>query len=148
MSSFRFVPDPDAPGWMIWELKERGRFNDSLGPFRVRAEGENKARCRIVPGRAHSNLSGSLHGGAMLSFIDVALFAGTRACGVAHAGDAVTLDCAVQFLSPGRIDEPLDAIVELLRETRRLVFVRGLVEQSHGTIAAFSGTIRKPSAPQ
>jgi hypothetical protein len=37
-------------------------------------------------------------------------------------------------------------VIELLKETRRLVFLRGVVEQDGELIAAFSGTIRKPTA--
>jgi hypothetical protein len=44
---------------------------------------------------------------------------------------------------------PCDAVTELLTETRRLVFLRGVVEQGEGNlIAAYSGTIRKPTAPK
>lgn len=143
MEGFRYEADPDLPGWMIWELKEQGRFNSVLGPFRVRAEGEGKARCRIIPDRRLSNLGNSVHGGALLAFIDISLFAGAHASGAGSGVDGVTLDCAVQFLSPSRLDEPLDAVVELLRETGRLLFLRGIVEQSHGNVAAFSGTVRK-----
>ena len=35
------------------------------------------------------------------------------------------------------------ARVELLRETGRLLFLRGLVVQEAGTVASFSGTVRK-----
>jgi len=31
-----------------------------------------------------------------------------------------------------------------LRETRRLIFLRGLVVQGEAVVASFSGTIRKP----
>jgi hypothetical protein len=46
----------------------------------------------------------------------------------------------------GFIDVALDAEVELLKETRRLLFLRGLVVQCGDKIAAFSGTIRKPTS--
>ena len=143
MERFRYEADPDLPGWTIWELKEQERFNHILGPLRVRTEGEGKARCRIIPDRRLSNYGNSVHGGALLGFIDISLFAGAYACGARSAADGVTLDCAVQFLSPGRLDEPLDAVVELLRETGRLLFLRGIVEQSQGNVAAFSATVRK-----
>ena len=42
-------------------------------------------------------------------------------------------------------DEPLDAEVDLLRETRRLIFMRGLVVQGDAKSAAFAGTVRKGS---
>ena len=38
---------------------------------------------------------------------------------------------------------PLDAEVELLRETGRLIFLQGKVVQDGETVAAFSGALRK-----
>ena len=70
----------------------------------------------------------------------------TRMFGLIEAGTAVTLDLSVQFLGAGKADKPLDAVAELLKETRRLLFLRGLVEQDGEAIAAYSGTIRKPTA--
>ena len=60
---------------------------------------------------------------------------------------AVTLDCSVRFLSPGRIGVPLDAEVELLRETKRLAFFAGKVVQDGELVAAFTGALRKSSRP-
>ena len=58
---------------------------------------------------------------------------------------AVTLDCQVQFLGLGRIGLPLDAQVELLRETKNLAFFQGRVVQEDEIVAGFSGTLRKSS---
>ncbi len=68
-----------------------------------------------------------------------------RMFGLIEAGTAVTLDLSTQFLGAGAVDIPLDAEVELLRETKRLLFLRGLVVQGNNRIAAFAGTIRKPT---
>jgi hypothetical protein len=44
------------------------------------------------------------------------------------------------------VGEPLEARIELLRETGRMLFLRGLIVQdSAGTVASFSGTLRKSS---
>jgi acyl-coenzyme A thioesterase PaaI-like protein len=66
--------------------------------------------------------------------------------GLIEAGTAVTLDMSVQFIGAGKSGSSLDAEVELLKETRRLLFLRGLVVQGETRIAAYSGTIRKPTA--
>ena len=145
---FRYEPDPDNPGWMIWEITEEERFNQILGPFRVRKESESVARCRIWPQRIHSNLADAVHGGVVMSFIDVSLFAGSRMLGILHAGRSVTVDLSCQFIAPGALEKSLDAEVEILRETGRLVFLRGLVVQDEVKVASFSGTIRKASPPQ
>jgi uncharacterized protein (TIGR00369 family) len=101
----------------------------------------------MFPDKSHSNLGDMVHGGAILTFIDIAFFAGGRRAG-ANVAHAVTLDCSVQFVSKGRLGIPLDAEVELLRETGRLAFFRGRVVQEDEIVAAFSGTLRKSSPPR
>lgn len=141
---FTFEDDPDHPGWKRWALRDHSRFNAFLGPILTRIEGD-KALVRMVPGREHSNLRDSTHGGALLGFIDVALFAAARSFGVLSAGGAVTLDLSAQFIGTSRIGEPIVAEVELLRETGRMLFMRGLVRQEGTILASFSGTVRKSS---
>jgi uncharacterized protein (TIGR00369 family) len=138
----RHQEDPDHPGWWTWDLPAEDRFNATIGKLLVRADGAGKARCRMFPEKAHSNLGNVAHGGAILTFIDMAMFAGGYAAG-ADIAFSVTLDLSAQFLSPGRLGEPLDCTVELLRETKRLAFMRGLVIQGEETVAAWSGTLRK-----
>ena len=142
--AFIWEEHPDHPGWMRWGLRNSDRYNAFLGEMLVRVE-EGLARVRMTPERRHSNFGNNVHGGAMLGFIDVALFAAGRSFGVISAGMAVTLDLNTHFIGAGKLDEPLEARVELLRETGRLLFLRGLVVQSHGPVAEFSGTIRKPT---
>jgi acyl-coenzyme A thioesterase PaaI-like protein len=55
----------------------------------------------------------------------------------------VTLDLSVQFIGAGALDAPIEAEVELLRETGRLIFLRGLIVQAEQRVASFSGTVRK-----
>ena len=142
--AIRYEPDPDHPGWWSWELEDDSRFNAAIGKLLVRPEGEGRARCRMFPGRSHSNLGNVAHGGAILTFIDMAFFAGGSLAG-ATVMRAVTLDCSVRFLSPGKIGIPLDAEVELLRETKRLAFLAGKVVQEGELVASFSGALRKSS---
>ena len=145
-TGFQSFPDPDNPGWFTWQLLDETRFNTFM--FRkliVRTDADGKARLRMFPERHHTNLKGVLHGGTVLSLIDVGLFACSRMLGIIEAGTAVTLDLSTQFIGAGKADRPCDAVTEVLKETRRLVFLRGVVEQEGELIAAFSGTIRKPS---
>ena len=135
-------------------MNDSSRFNAFIEPLSVRAEpttadGRPVARIRMHPTRQHSNLGNAVHGAVTLALIDVALFAAAHQFGSLNAGFSVTLDLNTQFVGGGRIDEPLDAVVELVRETGRLVFLRGMVVQGAGDshiVAAFSGTIRKSGA--
>ena len=138
---------PDHPGWRRWSMRDPTRFITLLGDLMVRSDGDT-VRVRMTPEHRHSNMRDNVHGGALLGFIDVALFAASRELKLITAGTAVTLDLNTQFIGGGRIGEPIEAQVELLKETGRLLFLRGLVVQGDGDgeerIAAFSGTIRKP----
>ena len=139
----RHEPDPDHPGWWSWDLAAAAdRFNATIGKLLVRSDGPGRATCRMFPEHRHSNLGDMVHGGAILTLIDMAFCAGGRLAG-ADVMRAVTLDCSVRFLSPGRIGVPLDAEVELLRETKRLAFFAGKVVQEGEFVAAFSGALRK-----
>ncbi|MGQ0588707.1 MAG: PaaI family thioesterase [Sphingosinicella sp.] len=140
----RHAPDPEHPGWWSWELAAEDRFNAVIGKLLVRADGPGRAVCRMFPEVRHSNLGDMVHGGALLTFVDMALFAGGRLAG-ADVVRAVTLDLSTRFLAPGRIGVPLDAEVELLRETKRLAFFAGRVVQEGELIAHFSGALRKMS---
>lgn len=127
-------------------MTDATRYNGTvLGKMLVRSEDSGKARLRMFPEHRHSNLTNAVHGGVTLGFVDVAMFGASRMFGLIDAGTAVTLDLSVQFIGAGVIGVPLDAEVELLKETGRLLFMRGLVLQGENRIAAFSGTIRKPT---
>ncbi len=143
---FTCDPDPENAGWLRWRLNDPTRYNEVvLGPLLVRGESDTSARVRLTPQHHHTNLSDNVHGGVTLGLIDVALFAAWRQIAGGDAGAAVTLGVETQFIGAGDPSRPLDAVVELLRETRRLAFMRGLVVQDEDLVAAFSGTIRKPS---
>ena len=139
---------PDHPGWRRWQFFDPTRFNQLMGPMMFRVDA-GLAKVRWTPEHRHSNLRDHVHGGALLAFIDIALFAAARGFGVITAGTAVTLDLNTQFIGGGGIDQPLEAQIELLKETGRLLFLRGIIVQGgdEAKIAAFSGTIRKPSVP-
>ncbi len=151
--SDHFTAEAQPDGWVSWNIQDQTRFNALIEPLFVRreadlADGRPTARLRMHPTRQHSNLGNAVHGGITLALIDIALFAGAHQFGMLEAGFSVTLDLSTHFVGAGRIDQPLDAVVELVRETGRMLFLRGLVVQGEGDrhiVASFSGTIRKPS---
>ncbi len=144
---FSYYDDPDLPGWKRWQFRDSTRFNSFLEPLQVKIDGAI-ARVRMMPRHDHSNMRDNVHGGALLGFMDVSLFAASRAFGVLSAGGAVTVDLSAQFIGGGRIGTPIEAHIELLRETGRMLFLRGLiVQEGEPTIASFTGTLRKSSPP-
>ncbi len=145
-----YAEHPDYPGWMAWTLRpqDEHRFNLQFQPLLAKKEASGEAIVRFFPNESHSNIANNLHGGALLSFLDIAMFAGSRALGLLVAAAAVTADIQVQFVSGGRIDRAVDAKIELVRETRSLIFLRGTVVQADDTggntiIASFTGLLKK-----
>ena len=96
-------------------------------------------------GQRHSNGLGYLHGGFIMSFIDMAMF--SFIFRQLENSAAVTLSCATDFLSPGLVGKPLFATGEILKETGKMLFVRGLVTQDGVNTASFTATDAQDSAP-
>lgn len=146
---FEYGPAPDHPGWYTWNLSDPSRFNGQvMGPLLVRHESENSCRLRMATAHIHTNLANNIHGAVSLALMDISLFAAFRSLRGGDGGGSVTLELSSQFIGAGQPGLPLDAVVEIMRETRRLVFLRGTVvqgENDENLIAAFSGIVRKPS---
>jgi len=132
---------PDADGWIRWEKVPDGRFLDLLGDlyFRVTTNG---VEARMDTDRRHSNQLGFLHGGFLMSFVDMAMFTIIRPR-FAKGEGAETLSCATDFLTGGIPGEPIEAHGEVLKETGKMFFVRGLVTQRGANVVSFTGTMRK-----
>jgi uncharacterized protein (TIGR00369 family) len=135
-------PDENNPGWFTYGDFPSGSFAAATGRLLFRPDGPGRGLCRMFPTEAHQNLGGSLHGGAVMSFIDMALFAGGRCAGV-QQGHYVTLDLTTHFLARGRPGVPLEARVELVRQTRSLSFLQGVVFQEDEPCYSFTGTLKR-----
>lgn len=142
---FGYEVDPARPGGLIRRPDKTGRFIDIYGEMRIWPVGENRARLNILPSARHLNIADSIHGGFMLAVVDHSLFVCPMALGIEGAVGGVTIDVAAQFLAPAFSDKPLEVEVEVLRETRRMIFMRGLIDQDGQPVLSFTGTIKKAS---
>jgi uncharacterized protein (TIGR00369 family) len=141
---FEHGPDPEHPGWRQWNLKDQTLFNGAvMGRLITRVDEDGKARLRMFPERRHVNLSGIIHGGVTLALIDISMFVTMHTIGTGDAGPSVTLEMSTQFVGGGDPARPIDAVTEIVRETGKLVFVRGMVVQEEDVVASFSGIVRK-----
>lgn len=140
---YLFEPHPDMAGWTRWRMKDEARFNGVVGELAVRREGD-RAIIRMQPRAGHSNLIGTVHGGALLTLIDNALFIGPRFLGD-HGMGGATVDLSTQFMAAADLDQPIDLTLEIMRETRRMLFMRGTLEQGDIMVASFMGIVRKTS---
>ena len=135
----------ELAGWTRWRREPDGRFAAMLGDFYFREAAGGGVECRMETDRRHSNGMGYIHGGCIMSFIDMAMFGFIFR--QLEKGAAVTLSCATDFLSAGIVGQPIEASGEILKETGKMLFVRGLVTQGGVIVASFTGTMRKVPRP-
>ena len=147
---FDHGPDPDNPGWMTWNAKDNSRFNGFLGPVSIRGDdAEDAGWVRMTPEHKHSNFGDNVHGGTILGFIDVCLFAGSYALDIDLGGRAVTVELSTQFVGAAKVGVALDCRLESVRETGRLLFLRGMLMQrptedaGYANVASFTAILRK-----
>ncbi len=141
------ITDGEHAGWTRWHRDPDGRFASLLGDFYFRQTPADAVECRMATDRRHSNGLGYLHGGFIMSFIDMAMF--SFIFRQLENSAAVTLSCATDFLTAGVVGKPIEASGEILKETGKMLFVRGLVTQDGANVASFTGTMRKiPRMPR
>lgn len=139
------ITSGEHAGWHLWRRTPDGRFASLLGDFYFRQTAAGAVECRMATDRRHSNGLGYLHGGFIMSFIDMAMFAFIYR--QLETSAAVTLSCATDFLSAGIVGKPIEASGEILKETGKMLFVRGLITQDGINVGSFTGTMRKIPRP-
>ncbi|MEP0391373.1 MAG: PaaI family thioesterase [Erythrobacter sp.] len=144
---FEDGPCPHNPGWRQWNIRDKTIFNGTvMGHLITRVDEDGKARLRMFPERKHQNLQGMIHGAITLSLIDISMFTAMHLIGGGNAGPSVTLELSTQFVGGGDPAHPLDAVNEIVRETGKLMFIRGQVVQGDNVVASHSGIVRKFSS--
>lgn len=126
-------------GWTTWS-GGNDPYETLIGPFYFREE-DGQARCVFEPKMHHLNGGGSIHGGCLMSFADFSLFA--IAHNVLRGSHAVTMTFNSEFIGAGGPDEWVEARGEVVRDTRSVVFIRGIVTQAARPLLSFSGTLKK-----
>lgn len=118
-------------------------FHDLLG-IEIIAWEDGLARLRCLPGPAHANRSGIVHGGVMLALLDQAnAFAGLFCPTPGHRRHAVTLDLDTRFTGQGRIGAELIAEGRLVSAGRNVFFARGEVRDAQGALVAFGASTHR-----
>lgn len=131
------TPREAPPGWGMHT--HPGTFSSHAGPFYFREDG--------VPGVGffseprHANGVGIVHGGALLTLADMALF-NICYCAVGPF-KAVTVTLNSEFMAPGPIGAFIEATGETVKIGKSLIFARGLVTADEKTLMAFSGTLKR-----
>jgi acyl-coenzyme A thioesterase 13 len=127
-------------GWMTWG-NGSDPFETLCGPLCFRTDSDGGGRAAFLPEQKHLNGGGVLHGGALMTFADFALFG--IAHGVLKGQHAVTVTFNSELVGAGVAGIPVYAVGRVVKETKSLVFVQGVLEQDGQPIMAFSGALKK-----
>lgn len=120
-----------------WAARRSGGFNAAVEPFWIReAEGVPETGILIEDRHCNTNL-GTIHGAVVMALADIALGLGAaHACG--HQ-NLVTAQLSVQYLRTAPAGAFIHCRPEVVRQTRQLVFVRGLLCANNQNIASAEG---------
>lgn len=117
-----------------WRRINAGGFTDAAGPFWIRDEQGRRELGLLIEERHCNNHIGTLHGGVVMTFADIALGSGVaETLGGPHCA---TASLQTQFLSVARVGEFLTCRPEVVRHSRQLVFVRGLITVGDRNVAS------------
>lgn len=111
--------------------------------LKVRTEdlGEGSARLSLPVEPHLTNSLGTVHGGVIMSLLDVALCTAARTLHPESTG-VITIDMSTSFIGGGT-GEVLLAEARVLRNGRSLIFVEGEARNADGSIVAKAiGTVR------
>jgi uncharacterized protein (TIGR00369 family) len=114
-----------------------GGFNLYAGPvWRLPAEG-NVRRYALVVADKHMNGSGSLHGGVLMTFADIAMSQTSRAASGAQSCNTVALSC--DFIAPGKLGDVIEARVRVTRQTRTMIFLSADIVAGERVLGSATG---------
>lgn len=135
-SARKFGKAPD--GWTLQHHADT--FSAHAGPFYFRGEGP-LAGVGFLSEPHHLNGLGVIHGGALLTLADMALWDICRREVGVFRGVTVTLNA--EFLSPGKAGAFIEAGGEMVKAGRKMMFARGLVTSEGERLLSFSGTLKR-----
>ncbi len=119
-----------------------GPFMDTNGPLYLLHQGDVvKFGFRVEP--RHTNPMGHLHGGMMASFCDMLLPLSAHRK-VDTLGDRFlpTISLQIDYLAPAKLDAWVEGEAQVLRVTRSMVFIQGLVTADGVPCARTSGVFK------
>lgn len=110
-----------------WRLLPAARYSAAIGPtWAIVRDGVLTIGLEAQEHLGNDNL-GIVHGGAMMTFADMAL-----GCAIGYNNDFkanfVTVQMQFHFIAPGNVGQLITCNPEMVRKTSSLAFVRGLIE--------------------
>jgi uncharacterized protein (TIGR00369 family) len=117
-----------------------GGFNRFAGPFYRLPDDGAVRRFAFVVLEKHMNGSGSVHGGLLMTFADIAMSRTSRLASGAKSCSTVSLNC--DFVSAGKLGDLIEIRVTVSRQTRTLMFLTGVIASGERVLMNASGLWR------
>ena len=130
--------DLEAAGWRRLPAV---RYSAALGPsWQIVRDGVLTVALEAQDHLANDNL-GIVHGGAMMTFADMAL-----GCAIGHANNFeanfVTVQLSCNLVAAGRVGQLITCNPEIVRMSSSLIFVRGVIEAEGKPLATADGIFK------
>lgn len=126
--------------WQGWHYSTGDAFNAHVGPFYYRDLEDGTRVCAMRAEPRHLNGGGMMHGGALMTFADYCLYAFAATLGDPNMVTVTFQSDFVGAVPPGAV---VKCTGEVVRNTRSMVFVRGLMTVEGETVFSFSGILKK-----
>ena len=127
-------------GWEVRHFGQADGYSALIGPLLARREGGTWVHGIAVEAR-HLNARGVVHGGLIASLADQAL--GMAVWDAAGRQPCATVQLNLHYVTAAREGDFLTVHSELIRVTRSVVFVRGLVNAGERTVAMADGVWKR-----
>ena len=134
------ITEGDFLGWSTWG-NGSDPFETLTGPFYMRGLAEGGYECAFMPQIHHANGMGNIHGGALMTFADFALFAHAHDLMSEHP--CVTMQFESQFVGGAKVGIIIESKAEIVRATRTIIFIRGLLSQDKKPVLAYSAILKR-----
>ena len=132
------MSEAPPPGYALVDLGKG--YSERFGPVFLDRPG-----CRMAfrVGEQHLNPVDACHGGAIATFSDAMIVAVWPGCesGAAHTP---TITLSVDYFAPAQLGELVEAQIELMNQTRTMLFVQSLITVAGRRIGRASAIYRKP----
>jgi len=127
-----------------WEPAADSGFNVAIGPILTRKKGLY-SEFGFLATEAHLNPSGMVHGGAIMTLIDIVL--GGAAREQLNIKGHVTIQLDIKFQSPANCGDFLQGQGRVCRDTSSIVFLDGGVAVGPRVVASATGLWKKRRPP-
>ncbi|MDR2856490.1 MAG: PaaI family thioesterase [Novosphingobium sp.] len=123
-----------------WQRLPTARFSAAIGPTWVKGGPGRRTVALLAHEGIVNDYGAVVHGGALMTFADIAL--GVGAADALAAESLVTAQLQYQFAGGVPVGRLITCAPELVRKTSQLIFVRGLLKADDEVVGSTEGIFK------